>query len=550
MDHSGPIRRAWTLLEPYTGLVLALLIVGPRTFRLREWWPNPDEGTYYAIATRTSGVWEEIAVNTHPPLYYWLLRLVGLVTHDFFWFRLFSVVCGIAAVYAMWLATRELAGRGVRGAVAGLVAALIVATAPAVVELSMVIRPYAMQLALLAVSLWLLLRHLRTGSGRALRWYVATLCLALLTHYSSMMAMGAFALLAAQQGLEQRWGVGAWRRMALAHLVPGAVVLGLYLLHMRQLVGSPLVDANLGGWLSNYMVSSPGESWIALMGFLTLLGAPWLIGTLAVLFLTALGFSVATRDLRPLALGGGGLGIAVLGAAVGAYPFGPTRHSIWLIAAVVPAVGWLAGQLATLPRRQRLLATCAVATLLLAGESLGGWLGRPYIPPAVPEGVLRSADMASMQDLLDPRGRPLRIVMGRQTFYLLVPLVPSEWEDAVSAADSSFFHFPLGERDFVAGTGWNLRAVEGIGGDSSYLLDLLAPVRGHQGAEPGAGSQPDSTVLVLAGGWASPVVPDLVALTGPEPLILAARQVRGLVALLLDVGAYRRAVARGRGATG
>jgi hypothetical protein len=56
-------------------------------------------------------------------------------------------------------------------------------------------------------------------------------------------------------------------------------------------------------------------------------------------------------------------------------------------------------------------------------------------------------------------------------------------------------------------------------------------------------SQSDSTALVLAGGWELAVLADLRALSGPEPVVLGLREVPGLLAIELDLDAYRRAVA-------
>ncbi|HUF75076.1 MAG TPA: glycosyltransferase family 39 protein [Longimicrobiales bacterium] len=532
----------WTRLEPFGGLVVALLAVPPRIVGLREWWLNPDEGTYYAIITRTTGAWHDIMENAHPPLYYLLMRLVGFATHDFFWYRALSVACGVVAAYAVWLAARELAGPGVRGAAAGLVAGLIVAFSPTAIELSMVVRPYMLQLGLLALSLWLLLRYIGTGSRRALAWYVALLSLAVLTHYSSMLAMGAFVLMAVQQGIERRWAVQEWRRVALAHAVPGMLLIGLYYFHMRHLVGSTLVDANLDGWLNRYMIHAPGEAWVALMGSLRLLGEPWLIGPLAVFFLTALGVAAVKGDLRPVALGAGSLGIGIMVAVIGAYPFGSSRHSVWLMATVPPVLGWLGAQVMSLPRRKAVLAMGAVITVMLVGDTLGIWMGRLRVPSTAPERLLTAADMATMRDLLDPEALP-PLVMSRQTFHLLVPLLPPAWASATFATDSSVSHFLWGERDVLTGWGWDLRAVEVQGGDTSYLLDMLRWAESELSISE---LQEDATALVMAGGWEVPVVADLVDLTGAEPLILGTRRVPGLVALLVDVDAYRRAAARTR----
>lgn len=519
--------------------VLASLAVLPRARGLGEWWLNPDEGTYYAIATRTSGAWRDIMQNAHPPLYYLLLRALGLVTHDFVWFRVFSLVCGVVAVYAAWLVARELAGPGGRGIVAGLVAAAIMAFSPGAVAAAQVVRPYALQLALLLSALLCLLRYLGTRSGRALGGYVALSSLALLTHYSSVLALGACAALAFQQGLAQRWSGRAWRPVIAAHAALGALMLALYVLHLRHLVGTTLSDAALDGWLGPYMVRSPGSAWVAFLGFTRLLGASWLVGPLAVSLVTALGLSAASGDRRPLVLGAAGLTLAVVGAAAGLYPFGPTRHSLWLTALVVPVLGWLAAGLVALPRRTGVLVLGLAATLLLSGETVGRWLGLRQTPGAAPERVLRTADVERMRDVLAPDGRPELVVMSRQTFHLLLPLYPSGWEDAQVAPDGSAMSFPIGGRRIVAARGWELRAIPGVGGDTSPLIDVLSTADREFGRTDG---ERGASALVLAGGWEFAIMADLRSLEGPEPVLRSAREVPGLAAAELDVGAYRRAL--------
>jgi len=534
-------------LARYGPVVLALLAVLPRGRGLGAWWLNPDEGTYYAIATRTSGAWHDIMQNAHPPLYYLLLRVLGLVTHDFVWFRVFSLVCGVVAVYVAWLVARELAGPGGRGLVAGLVAASLMALSPGAVAAAQVVRPYALQLALLLSALLCLLRYLRTRSGRALGGYVALSSLALLTHYSSVLALGAFAALALQQGLVQRWRGAAWRPVIAAHAALGALMLALYFLHLRHLVGTTLSDAALDGWLGPYMVRSPGSAWVAFLGFTRLLGASWLVGPLAVSLVTALGLSAASGDRRPLVLGAAGLTLAVAGAAAGLYPFGPTRHSLWLMALVVPVLGWLAARLVALPRRTGVLVLGLAATLLLSGETVGRWLGLRQTPGAAPERVLRTDDVERMRDLLDPDGRPELVVMSRQTFHLLLPLYPSGWENAQVAPDSSAMSFRIGGRRIVAARGWELRAIPAVAGDTSPLIDVLSTAEREFGRTDG---ERDASALVLAGGWEFAIMADLRSLEGPEPVLRSAREVPGLAAAELDVGAYRRALeASGRTAS-
>ena len=59
------------------------------------------------------------------------------------------------------------------------------------------------------------------------------------------------------------------------------------------------------------------------------------------------------------------------------------------------------------------------------------------------EQVLRREDLTRLVDVLDPEGEPRIVVMGAETFYLLLPFYAVEREDGVFAPDSTLLEFPL-----------------------------------------------------------------------------------------------------------
>lgn len=149
-----------------------------RSMGFDGWWLNPDEGIYFDIlrADTTSEFWEGVGWNAHPPLYYLMLRGIGVLTWDFSWFRALSLLSGGAAIYGLWLCGLEIGGRGRSRVVAGALAGLTLALSPAMVVSSQVMRPYALLLALLVFSMLALLRYLRSPRRGALVAY--SICLA------------------------------------------------------------------------------------------------------------------------------------------------------------------------------------------------------------------------------------------------------------------------------------------------------------------------------------------------------------------------------------
>jgi len=563
-----PARSSTTVLsfvERHQGLLVVLVAAfAVRISGLGEWWLNPDEGIYYSILTRVSfgGFWDEVATNAHPPLYYLLLRGLGLLTWDFSWFRGFTLVCGLGAVWAIWAVARSLAGLGARGTVAGLVAAVAVAFAPGAIELSQVIRPYMLQAALLGGALFFLLRYLEEargsdgaraaaeptrpdsfrseGAGRNLPAYVALILLALLTHYSSVLALAAFGLVVLHDGFAHGHQRRAWRRLLAMHLIPG-VLLGLvYLVHLRPLMNSALADEALDGWLSPYMIDSPGDAWLGFLGFQHILAHPWLRGLTAVLALAALVVSALSRPddresgpdpRRPAAVMGAGLVVAALAAALGAYPFGSTRHSAWLLVFIVPGLGWIVAYALSRTGRAALLWGGALLVLLAASGPVSDALGGQSAPWAPTDRVLRQSNLAQLADIIGPEGSPELIVVSAQTFYLLLPLYPAEREGATWSEDGRLFHFDFGARRVLVSQSWDFSA----GPDPKARSHLAGTLSEAIRAFPDLGIQDMEQAVLLVGGWRPALVDELAAASEREPFIISQRTVPGMFAYLLDL---------------
>jgi hypothetical protein len=143
-----------------------------------------------------------------PPLYYVLVwawtKVMGTGPLGF---RTFSALCGTATVPVLFLAGRRISSR------AGLWAAALAATNPAMYYYSQEARSYALLILLSAITFVLWRRALDRPGAARLAWWAALSMLALLTHY-----FAAFLFLAEAVILGRRLG---WRRVAPA---VGAVV--------------------------------------------------------------------------------------------------------------------------------------------------------------------------------------------------------------------------------------------------------------------------------------------------------------------------------------
>ena len=490
-------------------VVLALVIRIPGTM---VWWLNPDEGIYFSILTQPTlaAFWGEVATNAHPPLYYMILRAVGFLTTDFFWFRALSWMGGAAAVFALWECGREIAWKDpVRRTVTGLLAAALLVASPPAVILSQIMRPYMLQLALVAGALALLLRYGRAPERRTLLGYVMFLVLALLTHYSSVLALGAFGGVALYLLYSTEMPGEARRDLALAHTVPVVLLVGLYFFHLRGLMASNMADDALQGWLSAYMADSPREAWFAFVGLQTTVAGRGLGGSVTVLMIAALALAVAHRAWLPVVVAGSALLVGLVAAAAGVYPMGAIRHSTWMLAFALPALAWGVGFVLISGRRWVVAGVVAVVVLIAARESVAIGIGVPDSPWAAPERVLRRANLVTMADLLDPEGAPRLWVMDQQTYYLLLPFYFTERQEARSGPDDTFFHFRYGERDVVVVQSWFLTAGAEGAQDNSNLRSLSDRVD-RSDLLLGMGSAGEAQVVV--GGWRSEVMDQLLAL--------------------------------------
>ena len=330
--------RPLSLLERKAWLVaLAVTVIGffMRLPEIFPWWLNPDEGIYFSMLTwkASAPFWAEMVGNANPPLYYLVIHALGLLTHNFAAIRALSLVFGTAAIYAAWLAGREIAYSERCGIFTGLFSALFVAVSPGAILFSQIIRPYTMLLLFLLLALYQLLRFRRERGTANLILYSIFLSIALLTHYSSLLAFGVFGILILSDLISGRFGFRDWPRLLAAHAVPVMICLGLYIYHLRpHMVNSALADEALNGWLASFMIYEVKDIGGRLIGFMGYLFGARLAGLAALIWAAGVALAYRKRSWTLLVVSLAAFGIAVIVATMGYYPFGCSRHSTWLIA--------------------------------------------------------------------------------------------------------------------------------------------------------------------------------------------------------------------------
>ncbi len=529
------------------GSMLALGILGLgvilRIEGFTEWWLNPDEGIYYSVLTREyfADFWAQASATAHPPLYFLLLRGMGSLTTDFAWLRSLSLVSGSVAVYLFFLVGRELGGAGSRAWLAGLLSSLALAISPRAIALSQVIRPYMLLVALLAGALYLFLRYLRAPSTRLLVGYAACISFAVLLHYSAVLGLGVFGCLVLADAARRGPGRPEWRRLLAVHSIPGVILVGLYFAHLRDLMSGSVADTALQGWLNAYMIGSPGDVWFSVVGFHSTVVGSDQAASAALFTLVALGYAAWTRAWTPLVAVGSGLFLAVAGAVSQIYPFGATRHVSWLLVFVVPVVAWSIAGMLTSGRKNLALTLALFSGLALGGERLRRVLGADRTPQEISERVLRTSHVAAMAEVLDPQAEPSLVFLSVETYHMLSPLFALDQPTIRRSRDGLLTHVSWGSRDVFVLPHRDFASLPDLVGLPHHLYTAVQKATEEYLETPPAEGEP---VLVLAGGWRSQGMADLVALSQDFESLGTTISVPGLIALSLDLDAYARVLSK------
>ena len=190
-----------------------------------------DEGwTSWAISRSWSAMFDLLARDNHPPLYFTLLRLWAAVfgSSDLA-LRGFSALADLGTVAILFAL-----GRRFWNPVVGFLAALVAAVSPPLVMYAQEARMYASLACLVALATYSLGRLAESDRPVQRRWlglYLVSMAAALYTHHEAWLAFGAQMLFALALGIARR---------QKGPLIGGLLVILLYLpclpLTIRQLV--------------------------------------------------------------------------------------------------------------------------------------------------------------------------------------------------------------------------------------------------------------------------------------------------------------------------
>lgn len=341
-DHTAtPPRDPGTRFARVLPLLALAGSFGARLFQAWDYFLNPDEALHNLLASQSSVslTYKAALTNAHPPLlilvlYYW--RSLG---HSELMLRMPSVLAGTACCWIAYCWLKQITDRST-----ALIGLVLFAFSPALIELSAEIRQYAILLFFAAGCLYCSERAIQKDSPAWMILFSLSLYGALLTHYSALLfagTMGLYMLVRLRPYARRRlllvvWGAGQ---------IGGIAIAAYYLLtHVARLRKSGMAQQIAETWLRKSTFHA-GDHIVVFIAAQTLRVFTYLLshgvaGTLALLtFLMGVGSLFRLKKAfvengptpRELALLLGLPFVLNCGAALaGAYPYGGTRHSVFL----------------------------------------------------------------------------------------------------------------------------------------------------------------------------------------------------------------------------
>ncbi|MCB9888793.1 MAG: glycosyltransferase family 39 protein [Planctomycetes bacterium] len=550
--HRAPTERWLTWIALTAVFVLGCVL---RVRGVAAAWLNPDEGIYYSMVKWTdwSAFWAEYLGNAHPPLFYLLLRVIGECTDQYLGLRMLPLVAGCAGVPAMYLLARECAGSGRPAVVAGLLGALMLALSEGAVTMSQIVRPYTLQITLLTLALYYLVRFVQRGGGRCMPLYTACMGAAILTHYSSFLVFGAVLGTLTGMAVFRQFPRDRLRSLILWNAPILVAVLLLQFLHIQpRLEGSALQEQAVTGWLRPYMLHDAAHVWSALLGALALVfdqawEGPALLALLAGL-VTAAVWRRPVLLWFPLTL----LAITIVAAAAKKYPFGCTRHSLYLVLAFLPPIAMALAKALTKPVG---LILGAVLLLCLVLPTTRPWLttrvsttlaGPDQKNVSVPERIIAAADVAKyLPAVQELQQNPVTVLTSLQGYYTLIPLYVRERERMQWSKNRGFFHFRWGKCTVVVFQFWEFTIDDRAYGTPEHLYSCVKAVDAEL---PALRFGQDPSVVMVFGGWSSEMPVRLSTLRWhffpDRKPVRSYLGDRGLLLMRFDMATYKAEVER------
>ena len=499
-DRSGIVSRVELWLQSHSDLVALVAVAIGFLIRVRmasRSFLNPDEALHFLLMNRPSVylAYKTSLTNAHPPFFFWLLYFWRYVGNSEFVLRLPSVLAGTALGWVAFKWVGDLFGRN-----PGFICLALITFSPTMIALSADVRGYALLLFFMASALFFLERAFQKRSVGMMVLFSLCLYLAILTHYSALwfaLVVGVYSLLRVVSGQLPARVVRVWLGFQAG---AAAIYAWLYVTHITKLRGSGIEQEAMRGWL-RHSYFRPGEEELwdfafnnSVSAFQFAFAQDKVGAVMFALFLLGIAILlVKGGDGEPTRASSRQLGILlflpfVVGCAAAVfqvYPYGGTRHSVYLSLFSVAGVSFL---LAHLPGK-KLWPGLLAAMVALLGSHLEA---RPleFIYPENQTKVLMSRVLKDIRQSISPgelifveyqTGVMLRYYLCRDQ---VLPFEETQEQERIQ-------EFPCGGYRVVSADLWMF-----TGGNFKAVFDLMTR---KYGLGPG------ERVWIVHAGWGTDV---------------------------------------------
>jgi hypothetical protein len=369
---------------------IAIAIVGVglllRLYAASGTFLNPDEALHVSVAEQNSlgDAYRASLALAHPPLMVLLLYVWEHLGGSELFLRLPSVLAGCVFCWFFFKWVRV-----TTGATSALAALMFAALLSPLVALSAEVRQYALLLMFMAAAGYLLEISFARTSLRSMALSFLCLWLAMLSHYSGVLFAVAFCIYALLRVLPP-----AVSRRMLVICIAGvlgtiALVAFLYRTQISNLKGSTLAEEAANSWLRrSYFHTGDGSlpAFVAGRSFAVFqfIFGQHVIGDIAgLLFIIGVVVLIKSGPQRPSLVPARPLALLLTLpflincalAIAGRFPYGGTRHSIFLGMFALAAIGLFVAQIT---REQNVLAIGA-SSIVIAVCYLFGFHHQPYM---------------------------------------------------------------------------------------------------------------------------------------------------------------------------
>jgi hypothetical protein len=330
-----------------------------RCVQARSYFLNPDEALHFLLASHNSFslTYKATLTTAHPPLFivmlhYWRYFCSNGPGQSELMLRMPSLLAGTACCWLTYLWLKRIATSST-----ALLGLILTALAPSLIELSAEIRQYALLLFFLSGCLYLSEKALQRNSRLDMILFSLSLYGALLTHYSALLfafVMGIYLLVRLYPWRERASLFFPW---ACGQIVALGLVSYFLLTHVPHLEQMGMAQGIAETWLrksiyhsgENNLLQFPAQQTLRVFAYIFshgFFGAVALLIFLAGIFWLLQQknqrYDPSPRELALLV----GLPFVVncIVAIAGLYPYGGTRHNVYLslfaIAGIAIGASW------------------------------------------------------------------------------------------------------------------------------------------------------------------------------------------------------------------